>query len=152
MIQQPNAITAVIPGATGGSAYLLTPCGAAAVDELTSTSLARLRLQRLHALHLSLQSRLLLAGFVSCLVSALRLLYPTDSYMHACDSPCRCMGTLQSNPSCMERLWTAKMRLSCLHSLRGMVMALQTLSLSRMVGGYAARLVHGLLRTQFKAR
>ena len=44
----------------------------------------------------------------------------------------------------MERLRTAKMRLSCLHSLRGMVTALRTLSLSGMVGGYAARLV-GLL-------
>ena len=48
----------------GLSTYLLTPCRAAAVDKLTPTSLARLQLQRPHALHLGLQFRLLLAGFM----------------------------------------------------------------------------------------
>ena len=73
--------------------YLLTLCGAAAVDKLNPTSLARLQLQRLHTFHLVLQSRLLSAGFISCFVSALRMLYPTDSYKHACDFPSIGMGT-----------------------------------------------------------
>ena len=49
----------------------------------------------------------------------------------------------------MLSLWTAKMRLSCLNCLRGMVTALQTLSLNGMVGGCAARLV-GLLGCSLK--
>ena len=132
-----------------GRVQLLTPYGAAAVDKLTPTRLARLQLHRLHTLHLGLQSRFLSAVSMSYLASTLRLLYPTNSYTHACDSPYGCMGTQQSHPACMERIGTANMRLSCLHCLRVMDAALQALRLSGMVGGFPARLV-GLLGCRSK--
>ena len=44
MIWQVDVIVAVIPGGGGWVTYMLTPCGAAAVDKLTPTSLARLHL------------------------------------------------------------------------------------------------------------
>ena len=57
MIWQVDVIVAVIPGGGGWVTYMLTPCGAAAVDKLTPTSLARLPCNTtLQTLRLGLQS------------------------------------------------------------------------------------------------
>ena len=57
MIWQVDDIAAIILGGSGWVTYLMTPCGAAAVDKLTPTSLAKLPCNTtLQTLCLGLQS------------------------------------------------------------------------------------------------